>query len=68
EQYDRCYHLGCDDIGNVSTVALEQMADAAAHATISLAQSTAIVNGVRGKGNFNPRPEHPAPLTPAAGG
>jgi hypothetical protein len=28
------------------------MADAAAHATITLAQSTATVNGKRGKGNF----------------
>ena len=67
EQYDQCYHLGCDDFDNVSLTALDQMADAAAHATISLAQSTAIVNGVRGKGNFNPRPEHPEPLVPAGG-
>jgi hypothetical protein len=67
EQYDQCYHLGCDDIDNVSATALEQMADAAAHATISLAQSTQIVNGVRGKGNFNPRHEHPEPLVPAGG-
>jgi hypothetical protein len=29
------------------------MGDAAAHATISLAQSTQALNGVRGKGNFN---------------
>jgi len=37
--YDPCYHLGCDDLSNVSRTALEQMADAAAHATIRLAQS-----------------------------
>jgi Peptidase family M28/PA domain len=67
EQYDQCYHLGCDDFDNVSLTALDQMADAAAHATISLAQSTQIVNGVRGKGNFNPRPEQPEPLVPAGG-
>jgi hypothetical protein len=39
EQYDPCYHLGCDRLTNLSTTALEQMADAAAHATITLAQS-----------------------------
>jgi hypothetical protein len=37
--YDPCYHLGCDDIGNLSAVALDQMGDAAAHATITLAQT-----------------------------
>jgi len=64
EQYDPCYHLGCDDIGNLSTLALEQMSDAAAHATISLAQSTEAINGVRGKGNFNvPPAAPPAPLS-----
>ena len=34
-------------------VALDQMSDAAAHATITLAQSSAMLNGERGKGNFN---------------
>jgi Zn-dependent M28 family amino/carboxypeptidase len=53
EQYDECYHLSCDDIDNLNLVALDQMSDAAAHATISLAQSTQAVNGQRGKGNFN---------------
>jgi Zn-dependent M28 family amino/carboxypeptidase len=33
-------------------VALDQMSDAAAHATIVLAQSTEMLNGERGKGNF----------------
>ena len=56
EQYDQCYHLGCDDIGDLSLEALDQMSDAAAHATISLAQSTQAINGVRGKGNFNTPP------------
>ena len=67
EQYDQCYHLGCDDIDNLSLTALDQMSDAAAHATISLAQSTQAINGRRGKGNFNIKPERtPAPreLTP----
>jgi Zn-dependent M28 family amino/carboxypeptidase len=42
EQYDPCYHLGCDDLGNLSTRALDQMSDAAAHATITLAQQLSI--------------------------
>jgi Zn-dependent M28 family amino/carboxypeptidase len=71
EQYDPCYHLGCDDIDNPSPVALDEMGDAAAHATISLAQSTQIVNGERGKGNFNTPPgrhEHTAMPEPLSGG
>ena len=39
EQYDPCYHLGCDDYDNNSNTSLDQMSDAAAHATITLAQS-----------------------------
>jgi hypothetical protein len=58
EQYDPCYHLGCDDIDNLSLDALDQMSDAAAHATITLAQSTQAVNGERGKGNVNTPPGH----------
>ncbi len=56
EQYDPCYHLGCDDIGNLSNTALDQMSDAAAHATITLAQtkrlfeSTPTATGVTGSG------------------
>jgi Zn-dependent M28 family amino/carboxypeptidase len=51
--FDRCYHIFCDTVSNVNLTGLEEMADAAAHATISLAQSTQAVNGRRGKGNFN---------------
>jgi Zn-dependent M28 family amino/carboxypeptidase len=61
EQYDPCYHLSCDDISNLSRTALDQMSDAAAHATISLAQSTQAVNGQRGKGNFNVKHTGPPP-------
>jgi Peptidase family M28/PA domain len=39
EPYDRCYHQGCDRFSNLNDTALEQMADAAAHATITLGQS-----------------------------
>ena len=60
---DPCYHLSCDDIDNLSLAALDQMSDAAAHATISLAQSTEAINGKRGKGNFNVKElTPPAPL------
>jgi Zn-dependent M28 family amino/carboxypeptidase len=52
-QFDPCYHLACDTFANFSPIVLDQMADAAAHAVITLAQSTNAVNGVRGKGNFN---------------
>jgi Zn-dependent M28 family amino/carboxypeptidase len=55
--YDPCYHQACDTIGNVNNTALDQMSDAAAHATITLAQNTVTVNGVRGKGNFKPQHE-----------
>jgi Zn-dependent M28 family amino/carboxypeptidase len=52
-QFDPCYHLACDTFANFSPVVLDEMADAAAHAVITLAQSTNVVNGERGKGNFN---------------
>jgi Zn-dependent M28 family amino/carboxypeptidase len=68
EQYDPCYHLGCDDIDNLNLTALDQMSDAAAHATISLAQSTQAINGVRGKGNLNVRPSpEPSPRAMTGG-
>ena len=38
EQFDRCYHLGCDDFFNNSNRALDSNSDAAAHALITLAQ------------------------------
>ena len=39
EPYDPCYHQACDDINNLSTKALFEMGDAAAHATLTLAKS-----------------------------
>ena len=45
EQYDPCYHLGCDSIFNLSLRALDQMSDAAAHVTITLAQSADLPGG-----------------------
>ena len=37
--YDPCYHQACDTINNLSTKALGEMGDAAAHATLTLAKS-----------------------------
>jgi Zn-dependent M28 family amino/carboxypeptidase len=39
EPYDRCYHLACDTINNLSTRALSEMSDAAAHAAQTVAVS-----------------------------
>jgi hypothetical protein len=39
EQYDPCYHEACDDITNLSTQALFELGDAAAHAVWTLAKS-----------------------------
>ena len=36
--YDKCYHLACDDITNVNRQGLDQMGDAAAHATLHFAK------------------------------
>jgi Zn-dependent M28 family amino/carboxypeptidase len=38
EQYDHCYHLACDTIDNVNRDAIDEMADAAAHATLTFAK------------------------------
>jgi Zn-dependent M28 family amino/carboxypeptidase len=37
--YDPCYHQACDTIANLSSTALDQMSDAAAHAAWTLARS-----------------------------
>ena len=37
--YDPCYHQACDTFFNLSYTALDQMSDAAAHATWTLARS-----------------------------
>lgn len=39
EAYDACYHLTCDNINNLSTRALNQLGDAAAHAVWTLART-----------------------------
>jgi Zn-dependent M28 family amino/carboxypeptidase len=37
--YDHCYHLLCDDINNLNLKGFEELADAAAHATYTLAMT-----------------------------
>jgi hypothetical protein len=66
QQYDSCYHLGCDDLLNLSNPALDQMSDAAAHATITLAMSTESIGGARrssGSAASAFRVPHPRKLT-----
>ncbi|HEX5541414.1 MAG TPA: M28 family metallopeptidase [Micromonospora sp.] len=49
--YDPCYHQACDDIDNVSVQAIDEMADAVAHAIITYAFDTSsIVKPTKGKG------------------
>lgn len=47
EAYDSCYHQECDDLGNISTPALDQMSDAIAHAVWTLARSTRSLDGLQ---------------------
>ena len=50
QAYDACYHQLCDNIENVSSQAIDEMSDAVAHATMTLAMTEAAVNGTsRGK-------------------
>jgi Zn-dependent M28 family amino/carboxypeptidase len=55
--YDPCYHQACDTIDNLSPTALDQMSDAAAHATLTFAQTTSAIEGTdkgkaKGHGEF----------------
>ncbi len=65
QQYDPCYHLACDTFDNVNEGALDTNSDAIAYATLTYAMSTAGVNGVKGKGNFQ-APAFPANEAPEA--
>jgi Zn-dependent M28 family amino/carboxypeptidase len=48
--YDPCYHQACDTIFNLSNTALNQMSDAAAHATWTLARSQSPVTVFQASG------------------
>jgi Zn-dependent M28 family amino/carboxypeptidase len=49
--YDPCYHKACDTILNLSSTALDQMSDAAAHATLLFAMTGSSVNGTDNANN-----------------
>jgi Zn-dependent M28 family amino/carboxypeptidase len=52
EAYDSCYHQACDDITNLSTNALNELGDAAAHTAAVLTMSKA---GLFPDGSFAPQ-------------
>lgn len=56
EQYDPCYHLACDTSDNNNDFALDVNSDAVAYATLQYAMNTQEINGLKGKGNFQPAP------------
>jgi Zn-dependent M28 family amino/carboxypeptidase len=45
EPYDSCYHKACDTINNLNQTSIDELADGAAHATLTFAQTTSAVNG-----------------------
>ena len=50
QPYDPCYHQACDTLANLSSRALDQMSDAAAHTAWTLARSkSAITKDQKGK-------------------
>ena len=55
-QYDPCYHLACDTFDNISLEALGVNPDAVAFSVLRYGMNTEDINGVKGKGNFNPQP------------
>ena len=59
EAYDACYHIGCDDLGNVSRAAIKANTSAILHAVKRYARSTRTVNGNR-TGHEPPAPSAPA--------
>jgi aminopeptidase Y len=54
--YDPCYHQACDTFDNINLEALDVNSDAVAFATLTYAMNTETINGLRGKGNFQPPP------------
>jgi Zn-dependent M28 family amino/carboxypeptidase len=54
DQYDPCYHLACDTYDNISLKALDVNSDAVAYSVLQYAMNTEEINGLKGKGNFDP--------------
>jgi Zn-dependent M28 family amino/carboxypeptidase len=51
-QYDPCYHLACDTLGNFNATALDVNSDAIAYATLRFAMNLSDIDGSKSKGNF----------------
>ena len=64
--FDVNYHGAGDTIGNVNTTALDINSDAIAHTTITLAQSTQLINGARSAGKSGQPHPTKDQLRPAA--
>jgi hypothetical protein len=70
EWLDPCYHQGCDTIFNLSTRALGQMSDAAAHTAYTLAQARDLPGGdapataARSLRSAGGHDDHPEPVKP----
>jgi Zn-dependent M28 family amino/carboxypeptidase len=64
EQFDPCYHVACDTLGNHDRRALEVNADAIAFAQLTYAFSTESVNGVDGRRVPGKRVHLPTPAGP----
>ncbi len=64
DQFDPCYHLACDSIGNVDEHALDVNSDLIAFAQLTFAYSTETVNGVPGKRVPGPPVNLPDPAGP----
>ena len=43
--FDTCYHQACDDLSNINAKGLHELADGAAHAVLTFAQTTSSVSG-----------------------
>jgi Zn-dependent M28 family amino/carboxypeptidase len=63
-QFDPCYHLACDTLGNFAEHALDLNSDLIAFAQLTFAFSTEPVNGVAGKRVPGPPLELPTPAGP----
>ena len=67
--YDPYYHQACDTFFNLSHVALDQMSDAAAHATWTLARSKSAITQAQGataKATKARRPSAPSAARPGS--
>jgi Zn-dependent M28 family amino/carboxypeptidase len=64
EPYDPCYHQACDDITNLSTAALNELGDGAAHAVMTLARTR---TGLFEDGSFRARARTAAAATRLSG-